>query len=566
MHVTRRHGRRNVGVNRHRVLTVLALFTALMLNAGAVSQVPAARQEGAEAHVLRVNWGYFPETLDPQLSHSGQWSISGGLDYEGLTRIGDDLQVIPGAAEAWEFGPDGKTLTFHLRDGLLFGDGVPVTAAHFRYAMERMCSPDLDSESASYYFDVDGCEAMFAAEDAAASEAAKASLGVRALDDRTLEYTFDQPAPYFPVVASNWGTIPLRQELVEAGGAEWWSTPETRIGNGPFNLVEYDADGDDQRLAYARNDHYWNAPTNLDGLEFLFLDYFDPATLDAYRRGELDVTWPTEEFMPAIEADPVLSRDIFVMPVAGTEYLSFNPSREPFNDKKVRESFAYAFDRAGWCQEIQYGACTPTLSWVSPGASGAIDTDAFAFDPAKARQALAESSYGGPEHLPEVTWNVLEGDADGMRDAEWLATLFRQVLAVDLAISVLSEEEYDALYANDEPATWPQLEGGVWWADPDPRDWFVVWRCGSAFNQGYCNPALDALLDRADAELDPENRIALYEEAGHMLVADVPAIFVHTAFGRCLVKPYVVGYSRTALNGNYPGWTNLLAVDVVPVE
>jgi ABC-type transport system substrate-binding protein len=127
------------------------------------------RQEGAEAHVLRVNWGYFPETLDPQLSHSGQWSISGGLAYEGLTRIGDDLQVIPGAAETWEFGPDDKTLTFHLRDGLVFGDGVPVTAAHFRYVMERVCSPDLDSESASYYFDVVGCEAMFAAEDAAAS-------------------------------------------------------------------------------------------------------------------------------------------------------------------------------------------------------------------------------------------------------------------------------------------------------------------------------------------------------------------------------------------------------------
>jgi oligopeptide transport system substrate-binding protein len=130
---------------------------------------------------------------------------------------------------------------------LVFGDGVPVTAAHFRYVMERVCSPDLDSESASYYFDVVGCEAMFAAENAAASEAAKASLGVRALDDRTLEYTFDQPAPYFPVVASNWGTIPLRQELVEAGGAAWWNTPETRIGNGPFNLVEYDADGDDRR-------------------------------------------------------------------------------------------------------------------------------------------------------------------------------------------------------------------------------------------------------------------------------------------------------------------------------
>jgi oligopeptide transport system substrate-binding protein len=445
---------------------------------------------------------------------------------------------------------------------LVFGDGVPVTAAHFRYVMERVCSPDLDSESASYYFDVVGCEAMFAAEDAAASEAAKASLGVRALDDRTLEYTFDQPAPYFPVVASNWGTIPLRQELVEAGGAAWWSTPETRIGNGPFNLVEYEADGDDRRLAYARNDRYWNGPTKLDGLEFLFLDYHDPATLDAYRQGELDVNWPVEELMPAIEADPVLSRELLYMPVAGTEYLWFNFTREPFTDKKVREAFAYAFDREGWCQNIQYGACTPTLSWISPGAAGAIETDAYAFDPAKARQALAESSYGGPENLPEVNWYIREDDPDSQRDADWLASLFRQALGFELTITVLSEEEYDAMYASDEPASWPQLDSGVWWGDPDPRDWFVVWRCGSEFNQGYCNPEPDALLDRADAELDPAKRIALYEEAGHMLVADAPAIFLNTSFSQVLVKPYVIGYSRTAASGNYPGWTNLLTVDI----
>ena len=520
-------------------------------------------QDAAGAKVLRINWGdWFPDTLDPQLSHSGQWAISGGLDYEGLTRIDDELEVVPGAAESWEFGPDGTTLTFHLRDGLVFSDGVPVTAEHFRYAMERMCSSELGSASASSYFDVVGCEALFAAEDTEAAEAAKATLGVRVLDPRTLEYTFDQPAPYFPVVASNWGTIPLRQELVEAGGAEWWSDPETRIGNGPFRLVESDAEGDDRRLAYSRSDHYWNGPTALDGLEFLFLDYYDPETMDAYQRGEFDVNWPTEESMPAVEADPVLSRELLVLPVAGTQYLSLNPGRPPFDDQKVREAFAYAFDREGWCQEIQYGACEPTLSWISPGAPGAIETDAFAFDPAQARQALAESSYGGPENLPAVIWYIAADDPDSQRDAEWMASLFRQALGFELTISAVSEEEYDALYASDDPATWPQIDGGVWHADPDPRDWFVVWRCGSEFNQGYCNPELDARLDRADAELDPAKRIALYEEAGHMLVADAPAIFLNTSFSQVLVKPYVVGYSRTAPNGNYPGWTNLLTVDI----
>jgi oligopeptide transport system substrate-binding protein len=292
------------------------------------------------------------------------------------------------------------------------------------------------------------------------------------------------------------------------------------------------------------------------------LDYHDPATLDAYRQGELEVNWPVEELMPAIEADPVLSRELLYMPVAGTEYLWFNFTREPFTDKKVREAFAYAFDREGWCQNIQYGACTPTLSWISPGAAGAIETDAYAFDPVKARQTLAESSYGGPENLPEVNWYIREDDPDSQRDADWLASLFRQALGFELTITVLSEEEYDAMYASDEPASWPQLDSGVWWGDPDPRDWFVVWRCGSEFNQGYCNPELDTLLDRADAELDPAKRIALYEEAGHMLVADAPAIFLNTSFSQVLVNPYVIGYSRTAASGNYPGWTNLLTVDI----
>jgi oligopeptide transport system substrate-binding protein len=143
-----------------------------------------------------------------------------------------------------------------------------------------------------------------------------------------------------------------------------------------------------------------------------------------------------------------------------------------------------------------------------------------------------------------------------------MAAQFRQVLGIELNVEVVSEAENDAPYSSPDPANWPQLEDGTWHADPDPRDWFVVWRCGSDFNQGYCNPALDALLDAADAELDPEKRIALYEEAGHLLVADVPAIFLHPAFGQVLVKPYVTGYSPTTPNGNWPGWTNVLTVNV----
>jgi oligopeptide transport system substrate-binding protein len=553
-----------------RMTTALSLLVVMVLGfliPGIATA--AALQDTPGGKLLRVNWGdFFPETLDPQLSHSGQWAISGGLDFEGLTRIDEELQVVPGAAESWEFSRDGTILTFHLREGLVFSDGVPVTAEHFRYAVERMCSPDLESESAIQLFDIVGCEERFtrggvsdSTPAASTGTPATVTLGVRAIDDRTLEIRFDQPAPYFPVVASIWGTIPLREELIEAGGPEWWANPATRIGNGPFRLVTYEADMPNQRLTYARNDTYWGGDTKLDGVEFVFLDYEDPATTEAYRNGELDINWPGEEILPAIEADPVLSRELLTLPVAGTYYYSFNLTREPFQDPQVRAAFAYAFDRDAYCRQLNFGgACTPTLSWISPGAPGHIETDAYAFDPQKAREALATSSYGGPENLPEITWYGIAGDPFEEQVGQWLAAQLRQVLGVELSLAFLSEEDYDALHEDD--ATWPQFHESAWYADPDPRDWFVVWRCGAEFNRGYCNPELEALLDRADAELDPEARIALYEDAGHMLLADAPAIFVHTASNTMLVKPYVTGYSRTTPNGNWPGWTNLLTVDV----
>jgi oligopeptide transport system substrate-binding protein len=538
---------------------ILALSTALMI---AHTEVAATQDPGDK--VLRMNWGdSVPDTLDPQLSDGGQWEMSGGLDYEGLTRIDEELRVVPGAAESWQFSGDGKTLTFHLRDGLVFSDGVPVTAEHFRYAAERICGAELDSRSRDKLADVIGCEALFdAGDDAAEVAAARTTLGVRALDDQTLEYRFTRPAPYFPEQAAQWGTIPLRKELIEAGGPEWWSNPAMRIGNGPFRMVEYNADGPDQRVVYARNDAYWGGRTKLDGIEFLFMDGGEPE-MTAYRHNEVDVIWPRTQTIPAIEADPALSPDFVSLPVAGTVFFQFNLTREPFQDPKVREAFAYAFDRENYCQQRD-GLCTPTLSMVPPGVPGAIETDAFAFNPERARQALAESSYGEPEHLPEITWYYEAGSAADLRNAQWYYEQYRQVLGIELTLVPLDGGAMDALY--DDPATVPQFHWSNWWTGADPRSWFVIWRCHSTYDSGedYCNPALDALLDRADAELDPDQRIALYEEAGRMLVADAPAIFAHTDYLTLLVKPTVTGYSRTTpyVNGSWPGWMNLMTVDV----
>lgn len=542
-------------------ITVAPLVVVLLLASLLSAPTLTAAQNGPTPHVLRVNWGDPPpDTLDPQLSHSGQWGISGGVDYEGLTKLDDEQKLVPGAAESWAFSPDGTTLTFHLREGLVFSDGVPVTAEHFVYAARRLCGPELNSRSASLLFDVVSCEELFTS-DGPVAGGADIELGVRALDDRTVEYRFDAPAPYFPVVAASWGTIPLRDDLITAGGPKWWVNPATRIGNGPFKLVAYETEEPDRRLVYARNDHYWDGPAKLDRLEFSFADYFDPATMEAYVNGQYDVNWPAEEFLATTESDPVLSQELVTLPIAGTNYFEFNFTREPFQDPKVREAFAYAFDRDALCRQLSSGTCRANLGWVSPGVPGYIETEAFAFDPEKARAALAASSYGGPQNLPPIDWYIVEGEAGMAEDAEWLSAQLRDTLGVELNVVTVSEEEFDAMY--EDLATTPPFHSSIWYAGPEIRGWFAVWRCGSEFNDGYCNLRYDALVDRADAELDPAKRLQLYEAAHRLLLADTPAIFTSSASSTLLVKPSVVGYSRTTPNEFWPGFTNLLTVDVV---
>jgi oligopeptide transport system substrate-binding protein len=206
-----------------------------------------------------------------------------------------------------------------------------------------------------------------------------------------------------------------------------------------------------------------------------------------------------------------------------------NLTKEPFQEKKVREAFAYAFDRAAYCRELRYGFCEPTLSWIPPRVPGAIATDAYAFDPERARQALAESSYGGPEYLPEVVWYVQGDDPWNRSQAQWLATQYREVLGVELVLTPVPDGAIDSMLWVDT-ASWPQIGSFFWYASlPNPRDWMAYWTCGSEYFAvyiGYCNPELDALVARADLERDPAGRLALFEEASRMLVADAPSIFV----------------------------------------
>ena len=530
-----------------------------------------ARAIQNDQKILRIHHPVYPDVVDPQKSsYTNEIDIL-ALAYEGLTRLDTEQQTVPAAAESWEYNADATQITFHLRPDLTYSDGSPLTAEHFRYAVERTCDPVTAGEYQSILFGVVGCAefaGLAADEEGNAREytqeeydQAKAALGVRALDDHTLQIDLVDPTPYFHTIAYTWVFYPVKKEIVDKDPDNWWKTAANHIGNGPFMVTGID---EDQRWSFAANDHYWQGRPKLDGIEYVYVD--DAAVaLEAYRAGDLDIVNLEPPQIPEVKNDSALSQQLLSYPLASTYDAEMNINLEPFNDPKVRQAFAYALDRETLCTEVRSGDCTPTLSWIPPGTPGAIQTDRFGFDPEKAKQALAESSYGGPENLPEIKvyYNV---DRSGATErAEWYAGQYRDVLGVDLSLQPTDGTTLISL--SKDNATHPQMViFGGWSQDyPDPQNWLsVYWTCDATFAQriGYCNQEFDRLTHLGDTTVDPEKRIAYYEQAGQILVDDQPSTFVFNLAANFVVNPAVTGYTPTPAESEWPGqFSSLMTID-----
>lgn len=522
--------------------------------------------------VLRIHQLFYPETIDPQKS-----SFSGEIaflvaNYEGLTRPDRDLKTAPAAAERWEANADGSVWTFTLREGLTYSDGSPLTAERFRYTVERACNPNTAGDYQYVLFDIAGC-AEFASlyatdaatpvapDDTAAFEAARAALGVKALDDRTLEITLNGPAPYFPSIAGLWVFFPAKQELIEQGGEAWWTDPANHVGNGPFQVTGIE---EEQLVTFAANERYWAGRPALDGIDYVYVPDGSVA-LEAYRAGDLDIVNPDPSQYPVVESDPVLSQELVRYPGTNSFMYTFNLKMEPFTDLKVREAFAYGFDRQTYCDVVVNGDCVPVQTWVPPGVPGAIESDQYTFDPELARQALAESSYGGPEDLPEITYSFDASIPEERPRAEWLASHYREVLGIEITLEPVDTQTLIARWS--DPENYPQLSNLGWIQDyPDPQNWLsLLWACEGIFAvpAGYCNEEFDTLVTQGDRELDPAKRLPFYEQASAVLLADLPAVFAYSNANVFLVKPEVTGYDMSPLDIEYPGqFTSLTTIDV----
>ncbi|MGA1343928.1 MAG: peptide ABC transporter substrate-binding protein, partial [Hyphomonas sp.] len=297
------------------------------------------------------------DTLDPHKS-SAQWeNIIIGDMLIGLTTDGPDGKPVPGMATSWEVDATGTVWTFRLGD-YVWSDGTPVTAHDFVYALRRIQQPEIASQYASMLWLIRNAEKVNAA------ELPPEELGARAIDDKTLELTLEYPAPYLPGLLTHYTTFPVPQHIVEAFG-DAWIQPENIVVNGPYKLV-YWRTGD--QLVADKN------PTGFGAAEACFdrVAYFEIENEAAYENkiaaGELDIN---NVFSGPRKAELEAKFPGWVRTYPGllTTYWSFNQTRAPFDDARVREALALALDREFMVRNVLTPGFEPAYAFVPPGIS-----------------------------------------------------------------------------------------------------------------------------------------------------------------------------------------------------
>ena len=487
----------------------------------------------AEKELFRGNAGE-PKSLDPHRA-TGTWEnhIIGDM-LMGLYTEAADATPILGAADDVKTSADGLRWTFHIRPHT-WSDGKPVTANDFVFAYRRIFDPKFAAEYR---------EILYPIKNAVKVSEGKLSLdklGVSAPDAQTLVIELENPAPYLPQLLTHYTAFPLPQHVVEKYKNEWVK-PGKMVTNGPYMLLEWRPN---DHITLVKNPKFYDAANvKIDRVTFYPLED-DLAALKRYRGGEVDIQerWPLTERKWLKENIPNEARSFTYL---GVTYATFNMTKKPFNDVRVRKAVAEAIDRHVLEKDIffdSYGK--EAFSFLPPGLGGVEHSAEVPYAKmtmdarrAEAKQLLAAAGYG-PDKPLRFGFNY-NNYPDNKRQAVAIQAMMKQI---GVEVELLPGEpkvHYDNLKTKNFEAAL-----AAWVFDfSDAKNILYLFESttGQLNYGGYSNPAYDAVMKRADAEPNGEMRAKLLGQAHTMLMTDLPAAPIFYQLDRPLVKPYVLNF------------------------
>ncbi len=400
--------------------------------------------------------------------------------YDQLVRVGKDgLSVEPDAADSWKTSADGKSWIMHIREGVTFADGTPVTAADAKFALERAASKDSNFED------------NFALVDHAV-----------ATDPHTLIVILKQPSASFLAYASLYAASIVPEKTVNAKGKGFWEHP---VGSGPYILTEWVKN---DHIVLKRNPHYWQKPyPYLDELRFDVLTD-DNTRMLKFRSGELDIATnvPPNQVEPLKKVKGVVVK---LFPQMRYDYIYYNHARKPINDVRVRRALNYAIDRQAILKSVLFGYGQPAASMLPPMLYWNNELKAYPLDVANAKASLQEAGYGNG-FSAEIL--IAAGDSQ----ASQIATIIKdewKAIGVDLKVTVL---EPGTIRARRKAGNFDMIKGYYTSdvIDPDELVAFGMDYAGGAIAKymGFKNDRLSKLAADAEAEMNPQKRKVMYFE------------------------------------------------------
>lgn len=522
--------------------------TPAPLSTEAAENAPASAptEEAADTGDLASNQvfilpGAEPTTLDPHLSGDSTSSEYMVEIFSGLTTYDRDLNLIPDLAESYDISDDGLVYTFKLRENASFHDGKPIRAEDFKWSFERACDPTTGSTTADTYMgDIVGCRDKLQGK-------AKEVKGVEVVDDLTLKLTIDEPKGFFLAKMSYPTAYVLDRENVESGGPDWFQKPN---GSGPFKLAQYNLE--QGGIVLERNENFYGSPKpTLEQVIFLISAPINPmagyeeglsslgasagVTYDAIPIGINDLSRATDPNNP-------LSKEFESAAALSVNYVGFNVKKPPFDDPKIRQALNLALDKKRMVKLV-FQDTVPVANGIVPlGMPGYENPDLsdYEFDPERALELIAESSYGDVTELPEIVLNLPGEGSEVGPIVKTMIESYKTNLGLEISVEQTPWAEFLAdLSQPDMPY---QMFSLGWVADyPDPQNFLeVLFHSASSQNHGgYSNPEVDTLLDKARGTQDIEERSALYQQAEQLILDDAAWIPLYFSVENWLVKPYV---------------------------
>jgi peptide/nickel transport system substrate-binding protein/oligopeptide transport system substrate-binding protein len=479
-----------------------------------------------------------PATLDPAFvsdiySRTVVTQIS-----KGLIQFDTHLNPIPAIAEFWEASRDGRIWTFFLRQGVRFHHGREVTAQDFVYSFTRLLSPKALGPVTDFLREVEGADEFIEGK-------ATSVQGLKALDRYTIQIALKQPfAPSLTVLGlANAAVVP--QEEVDRLGEHFAQAP---VGAGPFKLIRWEPS---KEIVLEAHEHYYEGRPFLDTIVFKIGGTFEQ-TFAQFLTGELD-----EAIIPSGKTEEVHNHSryqqyqILRRPTLGLLYIGFNTQLKPFDDRRVRQAFNYGVDKAMIVREITQMGSLPANGVLPPGMPGHDpDLHGYPYDPAKAKQLLAEAGYPEGKGFPVVQlWTVSKAESTKAELAAYQKYFADLGVKVDIRF-VEEWTRYTEMLGRGEL----QMFRYAWYADfPDPDSFFfpLLHSAGQPNNLLYRNPHLDELIGKAREEGDYGERVKLYREAERLIMEDAPWITQHNHIFEYLYQPYVQGVEVSLLGDRW---------------